>query len=367
MGTVPEEGELRQLELDELHPDQHNPRFPPRVQGSFADDEAVLQYIDREHDSYHIADSIRKHGYFQAEPLIAMPAESGGGWTVLEGNRRLAALKGLADKARRQAYADRRWRQVTAAPKLPEAYPVFVVPNRAKVAPLLGFRHITGIAPWEPYAQARYVAQLVDEEERKLDEIPELIGRNASEVRSYYRNYWIVEQARDKLKIPDIERVLEEFGVWTRAMSNPTLRAYIDAPDPRDVDPSEWPIPKSSKKQLEELITWLFGGPRNIKGEPSQEAVITDSRQITRLGRAVANERSRDALKEGADLLTAEKRKDDPARAFVERLQEARDALSEALTNLPDREPKGRAFALLNECSELLEELREHYGAKSAS
>jgi hypothetical protein len=360
---VPQGGELRELTLDALRPDHQNPRFPPQRQNSFSNDEEVLRYIDREFDSYHIADSIRRHGYFVAEPMIAMPSADSSttntSWTVLEGNRRLAALKGLADSERRKDYPDRRWRQVRGTPKLPEHYTVFVVPKRAMVAPLLGFRHITGIAPWEPYAQARYVAQLVDEENRKLDDIPELIGRNATEVRSYYRNYWIAEQARDQLKLPDVERVLGEFGVWTRAMSNPALRTYIDAPDPRDVDPEYWPISKSKKPQLEDLITWLFGGPRDADGGQSQEAAITDSRQITRLGRVVANERGLAALKEGLDLEAAEHAGEDPADALVERLQEAKDALTEALANSGQGEPPARASTLLSECQQLLEQLRE--------
>jgi hypothetical protein len=299
VAKVPEDGELRELGLDELRPDHDNPRFPPQRQGSFVDDEEVYRYIDREYDSYHIADSIARHGYFLAEPLIAMPAEDGRGWTVLEGNRRLAALKGLSDENRRKDYPERRWQQLTQATQLPPKYTVFVVPDRAKVAPILGFRHITGIAPWEPYAQARYVAQLVDDEGRVLDEIPELIGRSSTEVRSYYRNYWIVEQAVDEFHIPDIERVLQEFGVWTRAMTNPTLRGYIGAPDPRDVDPQRWPIPDNHAAELAEVITWLYGGPRDNDGKPSQRPAITDSRHITRLGRVVANKRGLDALKGG--------------------------------------------------------------------
>lgn len=367
VAEVPEDGELRELALDELRPDHYNPRFPPQRQGSFADDEEVYRYVDREYDSHHIADSIARHGYFLAEPLIAMPAEDGEGWTVLEGNRRLAALKGLSDENRRKSYPERRWQHLPRAPKLPSKYTVFVVPDRAKVAPILGFRHITGIAPWEPYAQARYVAQLVDDEGRALDEIPELIGRSPAEVKSYYRNYWIVEQAVDEFDIPDVERVLQEFGVWTRAMTNPTLRGYIGAPDPRDVDPKRWPIPDDHAAELAEVITWLYGGPRDNDGKPSQRPAITDSRHITRLGRVVAIKRGLDALRGGADLPTAERATEDPADAFVERLQEALDALEEATATRPDGKAPARSLVLLEECLERLEALREHYASGTAT
>jgi len=363
---INEDGELREFTLDELRPDPRNPRFPPSRQDSFADDEEIYRYIDREYDSYHIADSIQLHGYFPAEPMIAMPSEDGDGWTVLEGNRRLAALKGLADPSRRADYPDKRWRRIQGSPKLPEKYTVFVVSKRETVAPLLGFRHITGIAPWEPYAQARYVAQLVDEEGRPLASIPELIGRNRTEVNSYYRNYWIAERARD-LDISDVARVTEEFGVWTRAMGNPSLRKYIGAPDPKDVDPEYWPVPDDRADELTNLITWIFGGPRNEDGESSKQPAINDSREITRLGRAIEDPKGLKALERGADLESAESAMKLAEALFVERLEEARNALNAAVASRPEETLEPRAFVLIEECLAFLDQLRERYAAGSPS
>lgn len=367
VAPVPKDGELRELALEELRPDHFNPRFPPHRQGSFnGDDEEVYRYVDREFDSFHVADSIRRHGYFAAEPMIAMQAPKGEGWTVLEGNRRLTALKGLADPKRRANYPDRRWRDVKGKPKLPPKFILFVVRDRAQVAPILGFRHITGIAEWEPYAQARYIAQLVDDEEKTLDEVAELIGRKPPEVKSAYRNYWIVEQARNELKVRDVERALEEFGVWTRAMQNPALRNYISAPDPRDVDPRYWPLPAKKKPQLGRLLTFLFGGPRNRQGERTTEAVISDSRQITLLGRIVENTRGRAALEAGADLETAEFALEDPEEAMQHRLQAARDALAEATTLHTGADLDAYAAGLLDEIVMLAETLRKRHASAAS-
>jgi hypothetical protein len=297
-----------------------------------------------------------------------MPSEEGEGWTVLEGNRRLAALKGLADTSRRETYPDRRWKRVTKNPKLPKVYTVFAVPTRAQVAPVLGFRHITGIAEWEPYAQARYVAQLVDDEKRNLDEVADLIGRKSTEVKSAYRNYWIVEQVRtDEFKLDDVERVLEEFGVWTRAMGNPSLREYIGAPAPREVNPEYWPIDKKKMPNLARLVAWLFGSPRGDGGVQDQPAVIAESREITRLGRVVADERGRAALERGWELAAAERAMEDPERAFIARLGEARDALVEALSTRPEGDAPSAAPALLAECGELVDQLRDHEHVGPAS
>jgi hypothetical protein len=357
------EGELRELRLDELRPDHSNPRFPPGRQRSFdGDDEAVLRFIDREYDAFQVADSIMRHGYFEVEPIIVMPAEPGDGYTVLEGNRRLAALKGLESFQRRANYPDRRWRQVTGDITPRKTYTAYVVTDRSIVAPVLGFRHITGIAPWEPYAQARYIAQLVDDEVEPLtlDEVTELLGRRSTEVRSAYRNYAIVDQALE-LEVPDLERVTQNFGVWTRAMGNPTLRDYIGAPDPRDVEPEYWAFDQKAKPQLMHLISWLFGGPRDKRGQLSSRPVIGESREITRLGRVMATEAGLQALEAGQDLESAERATEDSTAFFEESLEEARDALAEALRTLPEGEISATAEALLHECLELLDELRTRY------
>jgi hypothetical protein len=365
---IPEDGMLVELALDELRPDPRNPRFPPTRQGSFDDDEAIFRYVDREYDAFHVADSILRHGYFPAEPLIVMPSGDGDGYIVLEGNRRLTALKGLASEGRRAEYPDRRWRTIKGTVKLPERYTVYAVNDRARVAPVLGFRHITGIAEWEPYAQARYIAQLVDEEAHSLDDVALLIGRKTTEVRSAYRNYWIAKQARDEFEIPDVDRLTDEFGVWTRAMGNPTLRQYIGAPAPRGVDPDYFPLDDGHKDVLARLLDWLFGSPRDTAGEQKKEPVIAESREITRLGKVVATESGRLALERGWELAAAERATEDPVKAYLARLGEARDALAEAMAARPERsELPVAARALLDECVTLLDQLRELESARAAS
>jgi hypothetical protein len=360
---IPDDGILIEVSLDELRPDPRNPRFPPAKQDSFDDDEEILRYIDREYDAFHVADSILKHGYFPAEPLIVMPSDDGDGYTVLEGNRRLTALLGLADEARRKGYPDRRWKAVRGAVVLPSEYVVYAVNDRSKVAPVLGFRHITGIAEWQPYAQARYIAQLVDQEGNTLDEVSELIGRKAGEVRSAYRNYWIVEQARDRMGLPDVDRITEEFGVWTRAMQNPTIRAYVGAPASRGVDPAHFPLDDGDGRvgdALSRLVEWLFGSPRSSSGEQEKEPVIAESREIPRLSRVMSSVRGLAALERGYELAAAERASEDPIESYLSRLAESRDALTEAIATRPEKAAIPRsARVILDECVALIDQLRE--------
>ena len=351
-------GDLERISLSELRPDWRNPRFPSSATARFRTDVDVYAYLDKQFDAAAIAESISRHGFFLSEPLIAIPDDGSQNellsqpgseksdaahrrtYIVVEGNRRLAALQGLASSAVRQAMTDPRWRTFPRETELPTSVPVLVAPSREHVAPILGYRHVTGIAPWDPYQQARYVASLIDDEDSSLSaaDVAQLIGRNVSEVRSFYRNYSIVEQARDVFEMKDPDRIVDEFGVWTRAMTSSPLRDYINAPPPRDVEEGRYPLPDDGADSLQRLVTWIFGEPRSDEdreaGRQSKEGrVISDSRQLSRLGRALAHPRGIAALESGASLADAETAALDESVRFAEALVNARKGLATAAEN----------------------------------
>lgn len=330
-------GELKQLTLESLHPDWYNPRFPPGAENNFQSDLDVYAYLDKQFDAASVAESISRHGFFLSEPLIAIPDPTlGSHYIVVEGNRRLAALRGLADPSVRAVMTDPRWKQMKTGAEAPLAVPVLVAPTREHVAPILGYRHVTGIAPWDPYQQARYVASLIDGDPGlSAVEVGELIGRDLSEVRSFYRNYSIVEQANEIFLLPDTERIIDEFGVWTRAMSSAPLREYIGALPPREVQEQTYPLPEGAQPRLSNLVTWIFGDPRSEAREGSRKVrssrVISDSRQLTRLGRVVGSSAGLEALEAGASLVEAERALLDGSVKFAESINKAASNLEAAI------------------------------------
>src|SRR4051812_9376630 len=94
--------------LSGLAPDPANPRLPPRLKE--ADETELLAYIARHHEAIKIAESIARFGFFPSEPLVVMRQKGTKKLLVVEGNRRLTALKGLADKDVRETFRSRpRW------------------------------------------------------------------------------------------------------------------------------------------------------------------------------------------------------------------------------------------------------------------
>jgi hypothetical protein len=356
---------LQRIALERLRPDWENPRFPPGSSGRFSSDLDVYAFLDSEFDAFSVADSIAEHGFFESEPLIGIPGTDND-YIVVEGNRRLAALRALAEPKIRKEMKDPRWRDLPKKVELPTELPVLIAESRDVVAPILGYRHITGIAPWSPYQQARFVSSLIDEDGMNAERVAELVGRSVSEVRAFYRNFSIVEQAEDVFKIRDVDRLVSEFGVWTRTMTSAGVREYLHAPAPREVVEGEYPLPKEAKPQLENLLRWIFGAPRTAKqrkeGVQSREGrAIKESRQITRLGKALQHPKGVETLEAGKSLAEAERAMLDNRAQFGTALSDAKQALEAALKHRPKRLGKNVEKAL-GEIDGLMRKLRQADG-----
>lgn len=295
MATAPETlPDPVKVQLGQLRFDADNPRFldqAPRTQRQ------LLKLIESTYDPIEIGRSIAKRGYFPSEPLIVI--REGSGYTVIEGNRRLAALKLL--KLPKQSTGDEasQWRMLSREAHVPDSVPVVVAGSREQVDHLIGYRHISGIEPWKPYAKARFVARLVERARGDFASVADDIGERESDVRAIYRNYAIARQAHRDFKV-DIEPLRKTFGVFTRAMNSEEIRAFIGAGAPADVKWTQRPIPKAKRPRLAELLVWMFGKGANRTGQ-----VLTDSRLLGQLAEVLHSPSAVKVLRETSRLESA--------------------------------------------------------------
>ena len=308
-------------------------------------------FINKHYDPLSIAESIAKHEYFMSEPLIAV--RNGDSYRVIEGNRRLTALKGLADTSMRNEFAreNKGWSKLPPS-KLPPLLPVLVVDDESRVAPLLGFRHISGIEPWDPHAQARYVARLVSEEGRSLDYVADLVGRSATEVKAMYRDYDILEQAEHEFGI-DTSKARAAFGIFTNAMARRGIQQYIGAKAPRFTDPERFPLPDDHKQHVERLIRWIFGGTRG------EGKVISDSRQLGDLAKALSNPLATQALESSNNLSDALEAMADTVDQFLTSTSRVRRELRRIVALNSDEIPERLWGELDGELAQYLEIISE--------
>ena len=208
-----------------------------------------------------------------------MPATKKGRWTVVEGNRRLAALRLLTNpEAAPRAYR-KRWEELLETRKVAVTEtPILVYESRDEVIPYLGFRHITGVLPWKPYQKGRYIAQLVEQSGLSFAEIARKIGSKGPTVREHYVAYTLLRQARDGFLI-DTANVEDSFGVLRRSLSDPNIRGYmglkLDAPEKRLVRPA----PRVKAEAVAEVFSWMFGTdkpyalPSQRQRQPSEGSI----------------------------------------------------------------------------------------------
>lgn len=343
-------GRAISLPLDQLRLDPHNPRLPGEVQGGSQADLAVQ--LELGFDAYTVAESIAAHGYFGTEPLIVIADDDSGdneGWLVVEGNRRLTALMGLVDAGIRSQFTNPApWEDLASRATVGagDLIPVVVMPDRASATPIVGYRHISGIMQWPPYAQARYIAKLVDEDGFDYAQVAKMVGVDRTRVSNMYRDQAIAKQARD-LGI-DTGPMEQSFSLVTVAMSTPKLRDHISAPLGSKTAPGKAPIPAEKADALKELVTWIFGS-----GET--EPVISDSREIAKLGNVAASPVGLRALRDGHTLESATQKvkesETNPRQRLINRLRTGRNTLTAALDDLPD-------FTGDQEVQDLVDEIR---------
>jgi hypothetical protein len=312
--------------LDQLRLDPRNPRLTEAEQAAVSDQSDLLRVIDKEYDPLTIAESIAEHGYFPSEPMIVL--EEGGELIVLEGNRRLCALKGLADPELSATFKNpARWAELHEESKIPDQIPVIKAGSRIGVAPLIGYRHISGIEPWKPLQKARFIADLVDNHEKlSFDDVYEQVGEPRNTVAALYRNRAMLQQARSWGL--DTARAESAFGVFTAALNRRALREFVHAPPAPQVNERDLPLADSdeTRERMGEFLAWVFGENR----------VLKDSRKLKELAFVADSESALSVLRDTGNLLEAYAAAGGPEQASVKRLRSAATGIRETLNEFTE-------------------------------
>ena len=329
-----------------------NPKNPRLPEGAPTDQASLRALIEAKYNPIAIARSIATHGYFSSEPLIVQ--KKGSTYLVLEGNRRLVALTLLASpNLARDRDLRPEWKALSTKAKksglLPNLIPAVPTTDPKKIDAILGYRHISGIQPWDPYNKSRFVAHLVEQSKSTFDEIALLVGERPGEVRSMYRNFAIVRQA-DRRRL-DTRAVKAGFGVFTRAMGSVAVQRFIGAPPPKGVRAREDPIAKKNIAKLRRLFLYLYGG-RDRSGR-----VIGESRDLSILADVLGSAEGRTVLQKTGDLDAAYEAIGGFEQRLLDRLATARKALTDAKVDIAKY---GRSRAVrdqLDACQEALDRL----------
>lgn len=284
--------------VEDLLFDPDNPRLPQELQGS-SDQAKLLRHLYEEEGVEDILKSILQNGFLSTDPILVVKA-GGNKYTVIEGNRRLAAISYLlSNQLRTQAgLAPPSTVTQKAIDSLKEITVLEVASaSDPEVVAYLGYKHVTGARPWGPEEKARYVQTCLLSGDYDPDTLAAMLGVAKSDLNRPLSALRIINQAKT-WGVYDFfqdRKVKRAFGTLYTAFSYKGFRYYLQITDASAF--SEDPVPESSKERLGEVLLWLFGSKRkNI------DPKLPESRRLSDLDKILLDEDATDAIREGASI-----------------------------------------------------------------
>jgi len=197
-----------------LHLDPKNPRLGREVLATAPRE--IIQYLFEHDKAMEVAESIATRGFFANEPLLAV--RENGKLIVVEGNRRLAALKVLREpgllEGPKQRQAERFSRRI--ASQLIATVPVTIAPNRRSTDRLIAGRHIgTPVLAWEGENRASFILDKL-EEGYDNEELRDELGFSLADI----------QKARQTRAIADMARSLELPEEVKAKLENPRAKVF---------------------------------------------------------------------------------------------------------------------------------------------
>ncbi|CAN5541027.1 hypothetical protein BH10PLA1_BH10PLA1_02210 [soil metagenome] len=324
--TAPEITTRKTLDLQF---DRLNPRLAEYGIKANTPEDDILTILWQVMDVRELVQSIAASGFFPHEPLMIIHEK--GADIVIEGNRRLAAVKVLLHD---DLVAKNNWEvpKITkAAEEKLKELPV-ILSTRKETWRFLGFKHVNGPAKWSSFAKAMYIAEVHRDYKVPLTDIAEQIGDRHRTVQRLYRGLMVIEEA-EKLKVfSRANRFNTKFAfshLYT-GLDYDGIAEYLKI-KPEDEETDE-PVPKTQSKRLGEVLLWMYGSKKDNK----PPVVETQNPHLRLLDAALKSAEAIGALRDGADISSAYELSRPPAVVFEEALLKSKRELTKAQASITD-------------------------------
>ena len=288
--------EIEYIDAVKLEFDPENPRFY-RLNDKAGSDSAVIEEMLDDESVQDLMLSIGEQGYFPGEPLLVV--KKGKKYVVVEGNRRLAAVKLLNGEMSAPKKKEKSVQLILdEAIHKPVKLPCLVYKNREDVLRYIGYRHITGVKEWDSLSKAKYLKELSDTFYQGVSK-DVLFKSLAKEIGSkpYYvgllltsLNLYEVAAESKFFSLPMTEKDVD-FSYITTALGYKNITTWLGLEDRNDLAAQNL-----NTENLNKLFSWFF--VRDQQGE----TIIGESRAITKLNTIVGYETAVDNLIKSKNL-----------------------------------------------------------------
>lgn len=244
--------------------DPRNPRLPGLPEGATKDQ--IIEELFSTSKVKEMVRSVAKSGFYPDQRVVVIRKDSGRGFVVIEGNRRVAACKVLLDPdlaPERHSRIVRKW-SVNAEPFKSSflKIPIVVAPSRLAATQMLASKHLNQapVISWSRYAQGRFAINAFADGQ-DIQEVMDETGLSESDLRGSIQEArmfelflglnWtpeekgIIEENLEKFPIESLSRILKSSATqealgsvsfeddgwitfsWTRESIEPILKRFL--------------------------------------------------------------------------------------------------------------------------------------------
>lgn len=277
--------------LQDLNFDPDNPRLIGEFDG---DQMKIFRYLITEIGVDDLLQSISTIGFIDGDPFIVRERPEGG-YFVIEGNRRLAALKLLTGETPEDG------EPLPAVPAVSGERANQLKKVRVQTGwsddllqAYLGYKHVTSAREWPPEAKAKFVFKHAKDDFSKdnLTKFAKALGTNYATLKRWLIAFLALRQAEDADKF-DFSEVPSKryFGTFYTLLGGAAAKEFLSL---RDDPISATPVPIERIEKLGEFVTWTIGN--------KARSAIVNSRDQAKFEQVLGSPKALDYFKVKGDL-----------------------------------------------------------------
>lgn len=324
--------------VSDLKLDLDNPRLQTGADITADNEEQVIEALADIAALDELVTSICTNQYQNLEPLIVYSANGKAPFKVLEGNRRLAAIRLIENPVLADSLSIKIPKTINPSVlKSIKEVLVYRVENPDDARAFIGFKHINGPQRWDAYAKAKYVTEWYKKSFGSvgLDEIAAKMGDNNNTLRYYIYAILILEQA-EKAKIWSIKdrypsRGRFAFSHLYTALGREQYQNYLGLTEGWSNTPPLEPIKNKFLGNLGEVLSYIYGS----KSDDRENLVKSQNPDLKNLGLAIAHEEAKLIIRNRGSLEVAMDALKDPSDAFHDALILTNLKISRAIELMP--------------------------------
>jgi len=318
---------ITMVEVAKLNFDKRNPRLAEFGISNTTSESDILKILWESMDVRELVQSMAASGFFPHEALIV--AEEDGKNVVIEGNRRLAALKVILGLGENKEVE---WDipDVPAEIKKSLVSVPVMISTRNDSWRFLGFKHVNGAAKWTSYAKAKYIAHVHREYKQSLTDIARQIGDGFGTVKKLYHGLMVLEQADNSgvFKIDNRFNKRLAFSHLYTGLGYGGFRDYLGLGE--DSSESSEPVGEDKLQHLGEVCIWLYGD----KSANKPPVIKSQNPHLRQLNQILTNREAVQVLRDSEDIEQAFEFTRPSEAIFEETLLRAKRELHKAKSHL---------------------------------